>query len=316
MTVEAIRFSDEVLWLIDQRILPHEEVWVACRSAADAAAAIADMVVRGAPAIGITAAYGLALEARLGGDLGKAREVLLASRPTAVNLRWAIEALASVPADGLLDAARALHAEDIAINKAMGGHGAALLPKGASVYHHCNTGALATGGWGTALGIIRSAAAQDPDLHVWVGETRPYLQGARLTAWELEQEGIACTLVADSAAASLMAAGRVDAVLVGCDRVAANGDVANKVGTLMLAVLAKRYDVPVYVGMPRSTLDQRCPTGNEIPIEERDASEVLGHAGVQWAANVPVHNPAFDVTPAELIAAWVTEYGLWTPPAQ
>ncbi|TNE87982.1 MAG: S-methyl-5-thioribose-1-phosphate isomerase [Deltaproteobacteria bacterium] len=314
MGVDAIRFVDGALELIDQRVLPHEETWIRCTNATETADAIRDMVVRGAPAIGITAAYGYALEVMAGGDRAAAHEVLYAARPTAVNLRWALEELAEVPTDALLDAAKRMHAEDIAINQAMGGHGAALLPKGAQLYHHCNTGALATGGWGTALGIVRSAAAADPSVHVWVGETRPYLQGARLTAWELLQEGIDCTLVADSVAATLMAAGKVDAVLVGCDRVAANGDVANKVGTLMLAVLAKRYDVPVYVGMPMSTLDTRCPTGADIPIEERDASEVRGHRGVEWAADVPVYNPAFDVTPAELIAGWVTENGLWWPP--
>ncbi|MCO4746670.1 MAG: S-methyl-5-thioribose-1-phosphate isomerase [Proteobacteria bacterium] len=313
MSVEAIRWKDGSLWLIDQRVLPHDEAWVQCTDAQSTAKAIADMVVRGAPAIGITAAYGLALEARAGGDLDLARDVLLASRPTAVNLRWALDELADCPPSDLLDAARQMHADDIAINQSMGAHGASLLPKGAKLYHHCNTGALATGGWGTALGIVRSAWLEDASLHVWVGETRPYLQGARLTAWELEQESIPCTLVADSVAASLMARGEVDAVLVGCDRVAANGDVANKIGTLMLAVLAKRYGVAFYVAMPSSTLDMRCPTGAEIPIEERDASEVQGHRGVTWAANVPVHNPAFDVTPAELITAWVTENGLWTP---
>lgn len=314
MTVEAIRLERGVMLLIDQRLLPHQETWVRCTNAAQTAAAIRDMVVRGAPAIGITAAYGFAMEVQAGGSREAARELLLAARPTAVNLRWALDELSNVPTEALLARAAQMHEEDIAINQAMGAHGAALLPRGAQVYHHCNTGALATGGWGTALGIVRSAAQTDPGLHVWVGETRPYLQGARLTAWELQQEGIACTLVADSAAASLMADGRVDAVLVGCDRVAANGDVANKIGTLSLAAIAQQYGVPVVVGMPHSTLDRHCPTGAEIPIEERDASEVRGHRGVEWAADVPVFNPAFDVTPASWISAWVTERGLWWPP--
>lgn len=319
MSVEAIRFGPgsgktASLWLLDQRVLPHKETWIECTDAATSAKAITDMVVRGAPAIGITAAFGMALEARNGGDLRAARATLLASRPTAVNLRWALDELAKFPQETFLAAAKQLHADDIAINKRMGAHGAALLPKGARLYHHCNTGALATGGWGTALGIIRSAWAGDKSIHVWVGETRPYLQGARLTAWELQQEQIPCTLVADSTAASLMARGAVDAILVGCDRVAANGDAANKIGTLMLAVLAKRYNVPFYVAMPTSTLDRECPTGHDIPIEERDASEVRGHRGIEWAADVPVHNPAFDVTPAELITAWVTEKGVWHTP--
>jgi len=312
--VEAIRYDGEALWLIDQRVLPSVETWVRCDGSVATAEAIRAMVVRGAPAIGITAAYGLAVAVNHGEDRATAHATLLAARPTAVNLRWALERLVAVPDADLADAARAMHDEDIAINRAMGDHGADLVAGATDVYHHCNTGALATGGWGTALGIVRSAVARGHDLHVWVGETRPYLQGARLTAWELLQERIRCTLVADVAAAGLMAAGRVDAVLVGCDRVAANGDTANKVGTLGLAVMAHRYGVPFYVAMPTSTLDRRCPTGAEIPIEERGADEVVGHKGVRWAADVPVFNPAFDVTPAELITAWVTERGPWRPP--
>jgi len=312
--VEAIRFDDGVLSLLDQRVLPAVETWVRCDSAASTAEAIRAMVVRGAPAIGITAAYGLAVAVANGEDRAAAVATLLAARPTAVNLRWALERLAGTPDADLAEAACAMHAEDIAINRAMGDHGADLIEGARDVYHHCNTGALATGGWGTALGIVRSAVARGRDLHVWVGETRPYLQGVCLTAWELLQERIRCTLVADVAAAGLMAAGRVDAVLVGCDRVAANGDTANKVGTLGLAVLAKEYGVPFFVAMPTSTLDRRCPTGADIPIEERGADEVVGHKGVRWAADVPVFNPAFDVTPAALITAWVTERGPWRPP--
>jgi methylthioribose-1-phosphate isomerase len=311
--LEHLRFTGSALELLDQRLLPATERWVVCRTAEDVAHAITDMVVRGAPAIGVAAACGLALAAARGDDLERATEVLLASRPTAVNLRWAIERLRAVHRGAMADEARRIHDEDIAINQAIGDCGAALLPEGARVYHHCNTGTLATGGWGTALGIVRSAHRDGRLAHVWVGETRPYLQGARLTAYELLVERIPCTLIADSVAASLMAAGRVDAVLVGCDRVAANGDTANKIGTLGLAVLAAHYGVPFYVAMPLSTLDARCPTGAQIPIEERDAAEVRGHRDLVWAADVPVFNPAFDVTPAALITAWVTEAGLWQP---
>lgn len=311
--LEHIRFDGETLSLLDQRVLPSTVHWIQCTNATQTADAIRDMVVRGAPAIGITAAYGMALAAVHGEDLSAAAEILLASRPTAVNLRWAVERLQGLPPRRWVTEARLIHREDIELNQALGAHGADALAGARNVYHHCNTGTLATGGWGTALGIARSAAARGP-LHVWVGETRPYLQGARLTAYELEQDGIPCTLVADSVAGSLMAAGKVDAVLVGCDRVANNGDVANKIGTLQLAIMARHYGVPFYVGMPTSTLDRSCPTGADIPIEERDASEVMGHGGVVWAAQVPVYNPAFDVTPAELITGWVTEHGLWSLP--
>jgi methylthioribose-1-phosphate isomerase len=303
--------NEKELALLDQRYLPHSEQWLVCGTAAETAQAIRSMVVRGAPAIAITAAYGLAMEARLGGDLLQARQVLLDSRPTAVNLRWALDRLAKLRPEQLMEAARALHEEDLAINKALGTVGADLLGDTPTLLTHCNTGALATGGWGTALGVIRSVAEQGKRPHVYVGETRPYLQGARLTAWELKQEQIPCTLITDSTAASVLP--KVDAVLVGCDRVAANGDTANKIGTLGLAILARHYGVPFYVCMPTSTLDKRCPSGAEIPIEERAPDEVLGHGGVQWAANVPVYNPSFDVTPASLITGWITESGLWTP---
>lgn len=314
MMVEHIRFSGDTLELLDQRVLPADEVWIRCTTAQEVADAIRDMVVRGAPAIGVTAAYGLAIAARRGEDLDRARQVLLDSRPTAVNLSWAVERLGALEPSAWEAEARAIHQEDIALNKTLGDHGAALLPEGARVYHHCNTGTLATGGWGTALGVIRSAWAAGRLSHVWVGETRPYLQGARLSAYELQVENIPSTLVTDSTAAFLMAQGKVDAVVVGCDRVAANGDTANKIGTLGLAILAKHYGVPMYIAMPTSTLDRRCPTGDDIPIEERDPSEVQGHRGVTWAADIPVYNPAFDVTPAELITGWITEEGVWTLP--
>ena len=312
---EHIRFDEQGLHLLDQRVLPTTRRWIQCTSAADAAAAIKDMVIRGAPAIGITAAYGLALEVRIDGDLDRASQVLLASRPTAVNLRWAVERIGALDPSQMESAAIALHAEDIAINKALGEHGAALLKADATVYTHCNAGALATGGWGTALGVIRSAAALGGVKKVYAGETRPYLQGARLTAFELDEDGIPVTLITDSTAATVLSSGQVDAVIVGADRVAANGDAANKIGTLGLAIMARYYGVPFYVAVPLSTIDSRCPTGAEIPIEERDASEVRGHAGVLWAADVPVYNPAFDVTPADLITGWITERGMWKPQA-
>ena len=312
--VEHIRYTGDALDLLDQRVLPAEEKWIHCTTSSEVADAIRDMVVRGAPAIGVTAAYGMALAVRHGEDLDRAHQVLMDSRPTAVNLRWALERLAPLDPSEWEAEARRIHEEDIALNKAIGAYGTSLLGEGTRIYHHCNTGTLATGGWGTALGVIRSAWEAGKLEHVWVGEPRPYLQGARLTAYELQVEDIPCTLVTDSTAATLMAAGKVDAVVVGCDRVAANGDTANKIGTLGLAILAKHYGVPMYIAMPTSTLDRRCPSGAEIPIEERDPAEVRGHRGVTWAADVPVYNPAFDVTPAELITAWITEKGVWHPP--
>lgn len=311
--VQPIVFGGDHLLLLDQRVLPGKHQFVRLETAAEVAGAIRDMVIRGAPGLSIAAAYGLALAAGRGDDLVQARAVLMASRPTAVNLRWALERLASVPPADLAAAAVALHREDLAINQAMGAHGAALFDADeVTIYTHCNTGALATGGWGTALGVIRSLHARGTKVHVIAGETRPYLQGARLTAWECAQEGIDCTLVCDSAAATVLP--RCDAVLVGVDRVAANGDSANKIGTLGLAILAKHYGVPFYACMPISTLDRRCPSGDSIPIEQRDAAEVRGHGGVVWAADVPVLNPAFDVTPAALLTGWVTERGVWQLP--
>ena len=308
-----IRFEDGVLILLDQRVLPGVRRDVRCTNSAEVADAIRTMVVRGAPAIGITAAYGMAL-ARMGGeDMETAQQRLLASRPTAVNLRWAVERLSDVPADRILEAAKAIHDADIEANLALGDHGASLLPANATLFTHCNAGALATGGWGTALGVVRSARHTGGVQMVYAGETRPWLQGARLTAYELDRDGIPCTLIADTAAGAILSSGEVDAVVVGADRVAANGDVANKIGTLNLAVLCKHYGVPFYVAVPTSTLDARCPSGAEIPIEERDASEVRGHGGAVWAADVTIRNPAFDVTPAALVTAWITEEGLWSP---
>ncbi len=309
----AIRWTSAGLCLLDQRSLPFSRQEVLCRTWQDVAQAITDMVVRGAPAIAIAAAYGLALAVRRGDDRHEAEAGLLAARPTAVNLRWALERLVSVPDHRLEAEAVAIHAEDVAINQALGAHGAPLVH--GNVLTICNTGTLATGGYGTALGIVRAARAAGTDVRVFALETRPYLQGARLTAYECVEEGIPCTLLTDGMAAALLAQGHIRAVLVGCDRVAANGDTANKIGTYQVAVLAQHFGVPVYVAMPTSTLDRRCPTGAEIPIEQRPADEVRRWAGISTApAAVEVWNPAFDVTPASLISGWVTERGVWRPP--
>ncbi|MFM2161166.1 MAG: hypothetical protein RLZZ383_678 [Pseudomonadota bacterium] len=307
--VEAVRWDGRALSLLDQRLLPAETRWLPMRSSSEVAAAIAHMVVRGAPAIGIAAAYGIALAEAAGEDLVAAGARLAGARPTAVNLAWAVAGALAAPSGQRRSFAEALHARDAEINRALGDAGAALLPEHPVVYHHCNTGALATGGWGTALGIVRSVVARGGRPKVWVGETRPWLQGARLTAWECAAEGIDATLLVDGAAATVLA--RCDAVLVGCDRVARNGDVANKIGTLGLAILAKHFGVPFYVAMPWSTFDPETPDGQAIPVEERAVDEVVGWGGQRWAADVPVFNPAFDVTPAGLITAWVTETGAW-----
>jgi len=333
--VETLRWREDALELLDQRVLPSEVRYVRCESSAEVADAIRTMVVRGAPAIGCTAAYGIALAAsdaqRVGGDLRarliEATDMLAATRPTAVNLRWALERMralwstsatgesATVLAAELLAEAKRIHAEDIAANQTMGRLGAALMPAAGRVLTHCNAGALATAGHGTALGVIRSAVASGKKLEVIADETRPFLQGARLTAWELQQEGIPVTLIADSAAGYLMSRGQIDAVIVGADRVAANGDVANKIGTYTVATLAQRHALPFYVACPVSTIDPRVATGADIPIEERSAEEVLGFADQRWApAGVAVRNPAFDVTPAELVTAIVTERGILRAP--
>ena len=307
MGIEHIRFDEETrrLCLLDQRLLPGTTGWVDCASSREVAAAIRDMVVRGAPAIGVTAAYGMALAAWAGEDLDVAARTLASSRPTAVNLAWALERMTHAREAGrdLAAGAREIHAEDVRTNRAMGAHGASLLRGG--VLTICNTGTLATGGHGTALGVVRSALEAGNELHLFACETRPYDQGARLTTWECWQDGISCTLIADSMAAALMASGRVSAVIAGCDRVAANGDTANKIGTYSLAVLARHHGLPFYVAMPLSTLDRGCATGASIPIEERPAAELFD------ALPVAVWNPAFDVTPAELIDAWITEQGVW-----
>jgi methylthioribose-1-phosphate isomerase len=305
--VEPIRWKGDRLELLDQRLLPGKAVYVTCRSAAEVAQAIRDMVVRGAPAIGCAAAFGVVLS----GGAPESYEVLAKSRPTAVNLFWALERMKK--AKDLESEARAIYDEDLAANRAMGSLGANLIPERARVMTHCNTGALATAGFGTALGVIRSA--KDKNISVIANETRPYLQGARLTAWELVQEGIPCTLITDSMAGHLMSKGEVDVIVVGADRIAANGDVANKIGTYTLAVLAKRHGIPFYVAAPLSTFDPRIPDGSHISIEERPAAEVTGYGETRWAPEgVAVRNPAFDVTPAELITGIICEKGVVLSP--
>jgi methylthioribose-1-phosphate isomerase len=275
-----------------------------CSSSAEVAEAIRELAVRGAPAIGIAGAYGYALAARRGEDLEQAFEVLVGARPTAANLAWALREVRDAPDPAAR--ARQLHAEEVECCRRMSVHAAKLVEPGSRALTHCNTGGLATGGQGTALGAIAEAWTQGLVRHVFVDETRPLLQGARLTAWELEAAGIPHTVVADAAAGSLLASGEVDCVLVGADRIAANGDAANKIGTYPLAVLADRHRVPFYVVAPTSTVDLSTPSGSEIPIEERDAREV--------SPRFPARNPAFDVTPAELITAIVTELGVHRAP--
>ena len=329
--VETLRWVGDRLEMIDQRLLPHQFDYVSHTSAAEVAASIRDMVVRGAPAIGVAAAYGVALEAwRLRDQpaevqrraLDQAFDVLAASRPTAVNLFWALdrmrtvygvhlEADARVMAEQLLAEAHRVYQEDIQINQTLGKFGAELLRDGDRILTHCNAGALATAGHGTALGVIRSAVAAGKRLSVIADETRPFLQGARLTAWELMQEQIPVTLITDNMSGHLMSRGEIDGVIVGTDRVAANGDVANKIGTYMVAVLAHRHQIPFYVACPLSTIDLTVATGAEIPIEERAPEEVTGYGAQVWApTGVAVRNPSFDVTPAELVTGIITERGV------
>jgi len=307
MAVEPIRWRGDRVELLDQRLLPEKTVYVTCRTAAEVAQAIKDMVVRGAPAIGCAAAFGVVLSK----GSSESFEVLAKSRPTAVNLFWALDRMKR--ARDLKAEAEAIFAEDLAANHALGRLGAELLPDKARVMTHCNAGALATAGYGTALGVIRSA--KNRGISVIACETRPYLQGARLTAYEMVQEGIPVTLVTDSMAGHLMSRGEIDAVVVGADRIAANGDVANKIGTYPLAVLAKRHGIPFYVAAPLSTFDLAIPDGSHIPIEERPAAEVTGYRETRWAPEgVSVRNPAFDVTPAELVTGIICEKGVVLSP--
>jgi methylthioribose-1-phosphate isomerase len=289
--------------LLDQRRLPDEVVDVRCTTAAEVADGIRDMAVRGAPAIGIAAAYGLALAALRGEDLEEAERILASSRPTAVNLSWA---LARMRAEPTPERARALHEEEVERCRMMAAHAAELFQSGTKALTHCNAGGLATGGYGSAVGALRAAAERGLLERVLVDETRPLLQGVRLTAWELEQAGIPHAVIADSAAGSLMARGEVDLVVTGADRIAANGDTANKIGTYSLAVLAAHHGIPFYVVAPTSTLDRETADGAGIPIEERDPAELT--------SRFPARNPAFDVTPAPLIAAIVTEDGVHRAP--
>ena len=333
--VETLRWRGARLELIDQRALPARLEYVSCTNAAEVAEAIRSMVVRGAPAIGCAAAFGVALEAKrqercTRAEFDAAMEIafrsLAASRPTAVNLFWALDRMRAALGAGtrddprstagrLADAALAIFNADLETNRAIGRAGAALVPDGARVLTHCNTGSLATAGHGTALGVIRSARDQGKRISVIASETRPYLQGARLTAWEMIREKIPVTLITDNTAGHLMRLGKIDLVLVGADRIAANGDVANKIGTYPLAVLARRHRIPFYVAAPLSTVDRKTANGNAIPIEERSPVEVTGYAGVRWAPEgVTVANPAFDITPAALVSALFTEKGVVKQP--
>ncbi len=327
--------ENRTVQMIDQRLLPHQLELPQFADVSAVAEAVRNMTIRGAPAIGAAGAYGMALAAlhsaapthtALLHDLQTAKTLLDAARPTAVNLSWATQRLltlaqrlahndpASVRAALLAEAER-LANEDIEINRRMGANGAAVIPDGANILHHCNTGSLAAVDFGTALGVVRAAVEMGKRVHVWVDETRPRLQGARLTAWELMQDNIPLTLIADNAAGHLMRTGRVDVVLFGADRVAANGDVANKVGSYKLAVLAKENGIPCYSVVPTSTVDLNLPTGDQIPIEERDAEEVTHIGGVAVApAGVPVLNIAFDVTPHRYLTGIITEEGICYPP--
>lgn len=298
-----VRLEEDAVVVLDQRRLPDDLVELRCRDADELAEAIRTLAVRGAPAIGVAAAYGIALAATRGHDLDHAFDVLASSRPTAVNLRWALDEMRPDPTPAR---ACAIHEDEVERCRAMGAHAARLVPDRAGILTHCNAGGLATGGYGSAIGAIRAAAERDGVRHVWVDETRPLLQGARLTAFELEALGIPFSVIVDGAAASRMAAGDVDIVITGADRIAANGDSANKIGTYGLAVLARHHEIPFLIVAPSSTIDPTAATGADIPIEERDGGEVT--------ARFPARNPAFDVTPADLITAIVTEEGVHQAP--
>lgn len=316
--VVPLRWKNGALLMLDQRILPGTETWLTLRTWQDVAEGIRSMAVRGAPAIGVAAAYGMALATASGEDWDTARAGLAVSRPTAVNLFWALERmdrLTDRSPEAVLAEATAIETEDLAMNLKIGEFGASLVPENATILTICNTGSLATAGHGTALGIIRTAHAQGKVRHVFSCETRPRQQGLRLTAYELMKDQIPFQSIADSAAASLMRAGKIDFVVAGADRITANGDTANKIGTLMLAVLAHHFGIPFVIAAPSSTLDPALPTGDLIPIEEREAEELTEIEGVRVApAGCPVWNPAFDVTPGELISAIVTEKGIARAP--
>ncbi len=324
--VETIEWTDAGVVMIDQTRLPREQVFVTCKSYIEVAVAIRSMVIRGAPAIGVAAAMGVALGVQEDADFDRVCETLASTRPTAVNLFWAIDrmralwaSLKNAPRDQsvarMIEEAKNIRLDDIAICRAMGQHGAALVPDGKTVLTHCNAGALATAGYGTALGVIRAAAESGKKIDVFADETRPFLQGARLTAWELQQDGIATTLITDNMAGHFLHSGRIGCVVVGADRIAANGDVANKIGTYSLAVLAKENNVPFYVAAPVSTFDLTLKSGDSIPIEQRSAEEVTHVFGVPVAPeNIAVENPAFDVTPARYVTAIISERGVARAP--
>ena len=326
--VETIQWTNDGVVMIDQTRLPREEVYVTCHTYREVADAIRTMVIRGAPAIGVAAAMGVALGVMDGADFETVCETLAKTRPTAVNLFWAIDRMRGLYAscdgmtreaivDRMVHEAQQIRLEDIAICQAIGRNGAVLVPDAGTVLTHCNAGALATAGYGTALGIIRAAVSAGKKIDVFADETRPFLQGARLTAWELQQDGIPTTLITDNMAGHFLHSGRIGCVVVGADRIAANGDVANKIGTYSVAVLAKENGVPFYVAAPISTLDLTLAAGDRIPIEQRAPSEVTEVFGVAVAPqNIGVQNPAFDVTPARYISAIITERGVARAPYQ
>jgi methylthioribose-1-phosphate isomerase len=332
MRVKTIEWKNDQVVMLDQRLLPHKEINRVCRDYKEVAAAITQMVIRGAPAIGVAAAMGVALGAlkskakNFDDEFNEIVSTLAKTRPTAVNLFWALERMKKVyleNRDGGVEAvkrllkieAQKIYKEDIAANKKIGEFGAKLLTDAKHVMTHCNAGALATAGYGTALGVIRALKESGQNFEVLVNETRPFLQGARLTAWELKKEKIAATLITDNMSGYLMQTGRVDAVVVGCDRIAANGDVANKIGTYTIAVLARRHGIPFYVAGPTSSIDLNCQTGKDIPIEHRDPKEVSHMFGRPLAPEgMTILNPAFDVTSQELISAIITEKGIIYPP--
>ena len=333
----TIDLQEDAIIMVDQRKLPAQELYVRCRTAPEVAKAIRTMVIRGAPAIGVAAAYGIALGMKrstakgtrqFAVDFQKTCDLMAATRPTAVNLFWAIDRMKRAFSEGaqagespeelvmrLQHEAQAIHDEDVANCRAMGGHGAEVVPDGARVLTHCNAGALATAGYGSALGVIRAAVEQGKRIAVFADETRPFLQGARLTAWELVREGINTTVITESMAGPLMRAGEIDLVVVGADRIAANGDTANKIGTYTVAVMAKEHNLPFYVAAPLSTIDLSTPDGDHIPIEERDQREV-SHLGASrlTPAGAHIRNPAFDVTPHRYITGIITERGILHPP--
>src|ERR1700729_1570824 len=333
--IQTLEWTDQGVRFIDQTKLPTEEVYVTCKTHEQVADVIRNMVVRGAPAIGVAAAMGIALGVKnskaetvrdLKRDLDQICDNMSKTRPTAVNLFWAIRRMqdkferarlrpiAQIQQD-LVEESKRMHAEDIAANQAMGRHGATLMPNQGGVLTHCNAGALATAGYGTALGVIRAAVEQGKKIHVYADETRPFLQGSRLTAWELMKDGIPTTVISDNMSAAMMSQGKIGAIVVGADRIAANGDVANKIGTYTVAVLAKEHGIPFYVAAPISTIDLATKHGDDIPIEQRAATEVTHSNGKQMTPHgASIQNPAFDVTPAKYITAVITEHGVLRAP--